>query len=859
MPMKPDDLKDLAAYRKALGIELSKTKENPAEFRYLPKYSVGGKIQPVLIVGPLSSEMKGVLSTNQPKAVGTCQLVGKVTKFEVRTGSFKEGTAVQAIKAAGLTNTVEIIEPPPGGEVEEKDQKVESQEQAPLPKPKVEANPEALKAAQELVAKTILKRHQDLMQTADDKAKKRLATAMNGFKAAAAQKHGAEALARAQEWLQLVAFLESGAAEGRMEGQRLPTARQLAQRAHARWFKLEPVLVGLIDNPLLAPKEAESLRGARATMTKAARDDAKDFAEKLSTLESMMKEAAEDIRELQLFVSGVDQKAELLRARHKMAYYQAFSAKDDQELLAGKRQAFELHFKIRPVAKTPVLESFADWFKAVGEIELRNQGRQAISPERETRRALWMSYWTRHDEAFKNAPKILHQNLQTCWDDVNGALSATDWNASGADAALEKLKVALEQAEEAIKRNAESKIEFAKLRDVLTRAKEYAKVDAEVPQEMSALAVEANVAEKAGNYVLALGKVKELQPLVEKFPGELAKQFEPRLKTQEKAVASFKGKLTDKAFEELSDLLSTARDQVKELKKPKKDVLKAVKAAEQALIALETEIVFKEDDVEQLEEKRLDFGVIEARHGIVKEAWEKRLAKAPDVTKEREAEEKLKEIEDLWQQCREAFKTRDFDELLEALMEYGTRFLKEVAKVGAQEEAEKAAQKAKKELEEALLKPMKDAVAWGNGIFSTGTIGDIWAATVSSLKDKGLESIGREFSMNDASSLIPLWANHATGNSGAGGILSNLHVPGNRPQPKWVDHDIKRDEIQVNFCAYFRNRKTNIHVTVEPNSYFQRYPRWDVQEIVDRKVIWKRLSETTKQLLRDNYSGVLSE
>jgi hypothetical protein len=864
--MKPEDLKDLASYRKALGIELSKSKESAVEFRYLPKCSVGDKVQPVLIVGPLHADMKGLLSKNMPKASGTCQLHGKLTRFEVNKGSFKEGTAVQAIKAAGLTNTVEVVEALTEGESQETGPKTtptletQPQQQQTTP-PKVKPNPQALKDAQNLVATQILKRHQDLMQKADDKTKKRLATAMNSFKAAAVQQHGDDALVRAQEWLQLVEFVESGPAERRVEGQRLPTARQLAQETHKRWFKIEPELVGLIENSLLPPTDAETLRSERTKVTQAARAEAKDFGEKLRALEIIMNKSAEFVRAMRKFVEEIQQKAEPVRESHKLAYYEAFSAKEDQQLLGGKRQAFELHFKARPIEKEAVAQTLDDWDKTVKEVEKRNEGRKVTSGERETRRSLWMSYLERHDNGLKNAPKILHQNLQKRWDDVNDVLQATEWNATAADAALEQLKLAIEQAEETIRRNEEAKQKLEKLRDVLTRATEYVKLDAELPETMTALAVEARVAENAGNYILALEKVEALQTVVNDFPGELAEQFRSRLAIQQKAVESFQGKLTEEAVEKLSTLVRQVIDKVKLLKTAKKNVLDAVKAAEQALLELEDEVVYKEDDIAQVEKKLADFGAIEARYRVVKDAWQKRFENAPpDYQKEREAKKKLEELEELWKECLEAFRTRDLDDLTNALKKWGQRLIEEVDEAGAKDEADKAALKAKKDLEDAQAKPMKDAIAWGNGIFTSGTIGAVWGATVTSLQDKGLESVPGEFTVTQALQLVPLWTNRSGGNINSGGILSNLHVPGGRPQPKWVNHSIPRDEIQINFCAYFRNRKTNIHVTVEPNSYFQRYyTNVDVQEIVNRKVIWKRLDNNTKQLLRDNYSGVLVE
>jgi hypothetical protein len=111
------------------------------------------------------------------------------------------------------------------------------------------------------------------------------------------------------------------------------------------------------------------------------------------------------------------------------------------------------------------------------------------------------------------------------------------------------------------------------------------------------------------------------------------------------------------------------------------------------------------------------------------------------------------------------------------------------------------------------------AVAFGDGRFTSGMLRDIWRAVKGTRTASPANgSIAGTHPLGEVEAAIGTW--RSVGSSGA---LTNFHVPGGgRPQAKW-EKDFTRPEVQANFCCFWRNRKVNIHVDVEPISYFDRY------------------------------------
>lgn len=111
------------------------------------------------------------------------------------------------------------------------------------------------------------------------------------------------------------------------------------------------------------------------------------------------------------------------------------------------------------------------------------------------------------------------------------------------------------------------------------------------------------------------------------------------------------------------------------------------------------------------------------------------------------------------------------------------------------------------------------AVAYGNQHFTSGMLKDIWKAAVKAQGDNPPNgSIGGVWPLSTVEGAIDAW--RSTANSG---VLSNFHVPGGgRPQAKW-EKNFVRAEIQANFCVRWRGNRINIHVDVEPRSYFDVY------------------------------------
>ncbi|HEY3841194.1 MAG TPA: hypothetical protein VGL72_31700 [Bryobacteraceae bacterium] len=110
------------------------------------------------------------------------------------------------------------------------------------------------------------------------------------------------------------------------------------------------------------------------------------------------------------------------------------------------------------------------------------------------------------------------------------------------------------------------------------------------------------------------------------------------------------------------------------------------------------------------------------------------------------------------------------------------------------------------------------AETFGNGRFTSGMLKDIWKAVKGAhTASPANGAIGGVYTLADVEAAIATW--RSVGNSGT---LTNFHVPGRRPQAKW-EKDFTRPAVQANFCCFWRNRKVNIHVDVDPVSYFHEY------------------------------------
>jgi len=111
------------------------------------------------------------------------------------------------------------------------------------------------------------------------------------------------------------------------------------------------------------------------------------------------------------------------------------------------------------------------------------------------------------------------------------------------------------------------------------------------------------------------------------------------------------------------------------------------------------------------------------------------------------------------------------------------------------------------------------ATLYGNGRFGGGMLNAIWKQVLNVHGDNPPNgAIPGLKQLSDVESAIATW--RTTGDSG---VLTNFHVPGGgRPQAKW-EKNFMRAEVQANFCVKWRGNKVNIHVDVDPRSYFDRY------------------------------------
>jgi hypothetical protein len=136
------------------------------------------------------------------------------------------------------------------------------------------------------------------------------------------------------------------------------------------------------------------------------------------------------------------------------------------------------------------------------------------------------------------------------------------------------------------------------------------------------------------------------------------------------------------------------------------------------------------------------------------------------------------------------------------------------------------------------LSKTEDAAAtlYGNGRFSGGMLNAIWKQVLNVHGDNPPNgAIPGLRQLSDVESAITTW--RSTGDSG---VLTNFHVPGGgRPQAKW-EKNFMRAEVKANFCVKWRGNKVNIHVDVDPRSYFDRYAD---------KVDWTLVPQSIRQQL----------
>jgi len=111
------------------------------------------------------------------------------------------------------------------------------------------------------------------------------------------------------------------------------------------------------------------------------------------------------------------------------------------------------------------------------------------------------------------------------------------------------------------------------------------------------------------------------------------------------------------------------------------------------------------------------------------------------------------------------------------------------------------------------------ATLYGNGRFGSGMLNTIWKQVLAVHGDNPPNgAIPGIKSMADVEAAITTWRS-----TGSSGVLTNFHVPGGgRPQAKW-EKNFMRAEVQANFCVKWRGNKVNIHVEVDPKSYFDKY------------------------------------
>lgn len=147
------------------------------------------------------------------------------------------------------------------------------------------------------------------------------------------------------------------------------------------------------------------------------------------------------------------------------------------------------------------------------------------------------------------------------------------------------------------------------------------------------------------------------------------------------------------------------------------------------------------------------------------------------------------------------------------------RKLAEEAQAGQEAPQRQAEQMAQAQAQLELRQQEDDAAEqFDNARFNQGELADIWQRTKAirtSVPPWG--AISKAHSASDVMSWIQTW--EATADSG---IPTNFHVSGRRPQAKW-EKDASRPTIEANFCVSWRGTKTNIHVTVNPETYLARF------------------------------------
>lgn len=112
------------------------------------------------------------------------------------------------------------------------------------------------------------------------------------------------------------------------------------------------------------------------------------------------------------------------------------------------------------------------------------------------------------------------------------------------------------------------------------------------------------------------------------------------------------------------------------------------------------------------------------------------------------------------------------------------------------------------------------ATQYGDHHFSAGLVQRVWAEAKKKYRDNPPNgSVAGVHSLSDVEAALAVWKKPANG------VLSNFHMPGRdggRPQAKW-EKDFTRPVVEANFCVRWRSQRVNVHVTVEPRSFVDKY------------------------------------
>lgn len=196
-----------------------------------------------------------------------------------------------------------------------------------------------------------------------------------------------------------------------------------------------------------------------------------------------------------------------------------------------------------------------------------------------------------------------------------------------------------------------------------------------------------------------------------------------------------------------------------------------------------------------------------------------------------------KALRDAWNKLRTDTDREDWDAAARAAVQVklALQAYETAERQASDQQREKnEATRAKSNAEEAAN---ANACAWGDMMFASGLIGSVWTATKKLRKDGGNGGVGGVYSMNEVQAAIDQWF------GGYGDVLVNLHVPGGgTPECKW-EKDYTRPTVECNFVCTWNGRKINIHVTVDPASFFQKYGHTN-------KVDWSKVPPHIKKQYR---------